>query len=1111
MELLLTTVLSYLVSLAANSTSSKLGKIQEQKLKELLSNDKKLLANLQSDITVEDHVSTACKILAKNLKTKGLTTLDIKTWSLLSDAEFQKDFTQWFTAGNIPETDKAKERILDKIEYALAESDLEIPCIEKIKADFFNNLEISVFSNDIMANWRLGKSLEYLRGITEYLKRNAEEAGGIYSETKKNQAIAKYCDMALNSWDIIDLSGLPEDDFHLATQSILLRQLYMPLRIEFENTNDDIELESALTLLEKKRDNRRKKEAGHILNIDFEDKDGVQKGCSIGEKLHESNRLVILGDPGGGKTTMMRWLATAYLLRFKKDKSFSKVPDTSSLPVKTLLPILIRCRDLGEQDLCRSFDDFLLQHLKKTELRPEQAAVMKAVILERMANGHSLLLIDGLDEIADVRVRIQFCQELERTTARYPDATVIVTSRIVGYRDMPHRVSAGFKHGQISELVRKDKLEFARRWVEVTEQNKPLSEREVKIKELEEAILYNDRIDRLTGNPMLLTTLALVKRKVGKLPNKRTKLYSEAVSVLLNWNRSLYETIDEEEAIPQLEFLAYEMCRMGVQSLANEDMISILEDFRVEYPNVRAVKKRSPEEFLKLLEARSSIIIKSGGLWQDKNTEKHVWEFRHLTFQEYLAARALIDGRYKERDKKLTIAEQVIDLAGTVDESGTDNVITESWRETLRLLVADCKDDDVDAVLTSILTPTEAEDIALTCRPRAVLAASCLADEPNVSESLAINVLTHLVQVICDSDGNGNAHSSLDRAAIELQSSLWRETFREILITAFCKNTSEFRCHIGGVWGMTSPSGLITDKISENKFVAKISEKLTSEHRFVRMSACLELMNAAFLGKISDPKEIPQLLMSNLFHDAYETHTAIWALVWLNGGWAGNKQSGEFWESDDTTNNLLYEVYKTIDAEEVFTKACIVGILGKHDTKLSEEVIISALNSKNRRLVLSGIRAIREHAKPKFEKHLIEHLHAIDRMEYIETARSLVEIDTESAVSAVISSVDLDTKQEHSLISLSSIISSSKTLQAIKFIGSILKLKNKSNSRTYISHLCRFNNDLALNEIIAYCQDMNLESIKSIEGTIERHSSPEFYMNFKKKVEVVINRKKIMN
>ena len=240
------------------------------------------------------------------------------------------------------------------------------------------------------------------------------------------------------------------------------------------------------------------------------------------------------------------------------------------------VPFVCGCRDLGEADLCRSFTDFLSQHLRKTELLPHEADVMRAVILDSIAKGDALLLVDGLDEITNPQVRIMFCQELERTATRYPEAHIVATSRIVGYRDMPYRMGTGFEHGVIAEITREDKDLFARRWVDVTEQHQQPAEKEKRAQELLEALHSSDRIERLTGNPMLLTTLALVKRKVGKLPNRRTKLYAEAVSVLLNWNPRHYQTIEEDEAIPQLEYLAYEMCRQGVQHMTEDDVLDML-------------------------------------------------------------------------------------------------------------------------------------------------------------------------------------------------------------------------------------------------------------------------------------------------------------------------------------------------------------------------------------------------------------------------------------------------------------------------------------------------------------------------------------------------------
>jgi predicted NACHT family NTPase len=90
----------------------------------------------------------------------------------------------------------------------------------------------------------------------------------------------------------------------------------------------------------------------------------------------------------------------------------------------------------------------------------------------------------------------------------------------------------------------------------------------------------------MTGNPMLLTTMALVKRKVGKLPSRRAELYWVAVQVLLNWRPEVDEPLDSHEAIPQLEYIAYAMADRGVQQLRKDEVLDFINQMRVEYPNV---------------------------------------------------------------------------------------------------------------------------------------------------------------------------------------------------------------------------------------------------------------------------------------------------------------------------------------------------------------------------------------------------------------------------------------------------------------------------------------------------------------------------------------------
>ncbi len=718
-ELLLTNFLGYMLNLAAGERSAAFAATREKKLKDSLEKDETLRKALASTHSIRDEIRLACAELARNRAQFEVPPTEEPLWRLLSDAVFQSDVAEWLMSGAMEEGNAVKSRLLQTMAAALVSGGTSPEKTEALLQGYFDAVDKALFSHPILSNWRHQLSLDYLREQVTVLRKHAEESAGVYSMSKQKAALDNYCEKALDAWDIIDLSNLPEGDIHMATQQLLLRQLYMPLRIEVEPPQNGEGEDAALARLEEHREFRRRREAGRFLASDLSQPDHSKKRSSVGERLGASHRLVVLGDPGGGKTTMLRWMATAYLLRYKGDGAFSQVPDTETLPARPWIPVLIRCRDLGKDDLCRCFKDFLTQHLNKTNLLPEDADIMRAVVLDHLAKGEALLLIDGLDEITDPHVRMMFCQELEHTAARYPDAPIVVTSRIVGYRDMPYRMGSGFEHGIIAELNREDKDLFARRWIEVTEQKQNADEKHKRVEELLEALHSSNRIERLTGNPMLLTTLALVKRKVGKLPNRRTKLYAEAVSVLLNWNPRLYQAIDDDEAIPQLEYLAYEMCKRGVQRLSDDEVLDLLDKLRAEYPNVRPIRRREPQVFLKHLEERSSILIKVGSVWQkNHHQEKAVWEFRHLTFQEYLAARALLDGKYPGRDKSKSLAEQIVPLAGQMEEakpgdyigSSSETEVRESWREALRLLVADCKDDDVDEVLLAILIPAAGED-----------------------------------------------------------------------------------------------------------------------------------------------------------------------------------------------------------------------------------------------------------------------------------------------------------------------------------------------------------------------------------------------------------------
>jgi HEAT repeat protein len=573
----------------------------------------------------------------------------------------------------------------------------------------------------------------------------------------------KFRDIMLQACDIIDLANLPSDR-HLATRQLMLRSLFVPLQVRLEReAGQDVEVEE-LAALERRRhpgagDRKDPSTASAPLPDLGPGLHPVRSLAPVGQRLAKSRRLVVLGDPGAGKSTLLRWIATAYLLRLRHDPERAALPGVETLPDEEWLPILIRCRELGRDQVSGVLDDMVQQILRRAELDQSEVDAMRAVISRRLDEGTALLLIDGLDEITDPAARAGFCRHLEQIHLARPKTPIIATSRIVGYREMGYRIGRGFEHLTVAELSRDDKDEFVRHWCALTE---PADRQEKVAVELVGDIHSTDRIERLTNNPMLLTTMALVKRTVGKLPDRRADLYEQAVKVLLNWRSEVDEPLDYHEAVPQLAYLAYAMSDRGVQQLTDDDLIELLNQMRREYPALYPIQRLPPTEFIRLLERRTGLLEESGYVRRDGRLAP-VFEFRHLTFQEYLSAVALVRGYFPGRDRTRALTDNVAVLAQrlTSHETDTDTSATDSWREPIRLTATICNDDEVDTLLLAIL-PAVAE--ADNAGARVALAAECLEDEPHVAETTAERIIDELV---------GRLPAVIDSQVLRLARSRW--------------------------------------------------------------------------------------------------------------------------------------------------------------------------------------------------------------------------------------------------------------------------------------------------------------------------------------------------
>lgn len=130
---------------------------------------------------------------------------------------------------------------------------------------------------------------------------------------------------------------------------------------------------------------------------------------SVNQALAEHRRLVVLGDPGSGKTTLLRYLALLYARDLAEAGSL--VRQKLGLAESATLPILLPLRQIGTFLRTRyPAEDGTEGHAQLLEfllesLRNERISLPGKFFDGYLQSGKAVILLDGLDEVADPDLR----------------------------------------------------------------------------------------------------------------------------------------------------------------------------------------------------------------------------------------------------------------------------------------------------------------------------------------------------------------------------------------------------------------------------------------------------------------------------------------------------------------------------------------------------------------------------------------------------------------------------------------------------------------------------------------------------------------------------------
>jgi hypothetical protein len=417
--------------------------------------------------------------------------------------------------------------------------------------------------------------------------------------------------------------------------------------------------------------------------------------------LPQHRRLLLEGQPGAGKTTFLRFVACM----LARDSLGKAGPEGRTWRERylggageALTPVLVRISDLvpllsEEMSPLRRDDRRRLLDFLAAQCHENEIAVGREGWRRLLEGGQGLLLLDGLDEVADEGLRGRIF-EIFRDAVAHWQCPMVVTSRPIQTAELREM---GFHVATVEPFGRVEIETFLDHWVSALYQADDAAALRGEGEQYREALLGAlcdlPRVRRLASNPVMLTCLCVVHWNEGHLPEGRSRVYRAVVRWLIAARTKLrkeegFTDRFAESALAQLA-LAMMMGKKGKRTTIDFDEAAVAVDAAVRrlFPALTSEDRRK--------EARRWLAFECLGSGIVEELPGRRLRFWHLTFQEFLAALQLAWRDDGEDRKKgwWPLVRQHLDAA--------------QWRETIELfpgcLLGEGGEGRVDKLLERVL------------------------------------------------------------------------------------------------------------------------------------------------------------------------------------------------------------------------------------------------------------------------------------------------------------------------------------------------------------------------------------------------------------------------
>jgi predicted NACHT family NTPase len=218
------------------------------------------------------------------------------------------------------------------------------------------------------------------------------------------------------------------------------------------------------------------------------------------EAVRRHDKLLILGKPGAGKTTFLKWLA----LQCREGELYVD-----------RVPIFVTLKEFAETEGQPTLIEYIAQQFAESNIEKAQDTVK--LLLQA---GRGFVLLDGLDEVR-TEDSDRILTTIRRTSEQFDGNLFVMTCRIAA----KEYTFEQFTEVEVADFNQEQIAHFANKWFQP---NDP-----IKAKNFPKELANHPGLQELATNPLLLTLLCLVFEAQAGFPANRSELYKEGLDVLL--------------------------------------------------------------------------------------------------------------------------------------------------------------------------------------------------------------------------------------------------------------------------------------------------------------------------------------------------------------------------------------------------------------------------------------------------------------------------------------------------------------------------------------------------------------------------------------------------